>query len=84
LADQLHVGTHFESPHAILGLVTYIFLFLQATVGVVQFYFPNLVGGVDNGKALYKYHRAAGYTFVLLLFSSTFVSLCVCVRVCAR
>jgi hypothetical protein len=71
LTDERHAGTHFESPHAILGLVTYIFLFLQATVGVVQFYFPNLVGGVDNGKALYKYHRAAGYTFVLLLFSST-------------
>jgi hypothetical protein len=63
-------GTHFESTHARLGLITYIVLLLNATVGIVQFYFPNLVGGVNNGKALYKYHRIAGYTFVLLILSS--------------
>jgi hypothetical protein len=74
MVSYAFAGTHFESPHAILGLLTYIFLLLQATGGVVQFYFPNLVGGEGNGKALYKYHRIAGYTFVLLLLSSACLS----------
>jgi len=63
-----HKGTHFESPHAILGLITYILLILQALVGVTQYFVPQIYGGVDNAKKIYKYHRIAGYTiFVLTL-----------------
>jgi hypothetical protein len=65
-----HNGKHFESPHAILGLITYIALALNATLGHVQYFFPGLVGGVDNGKALYKYHRAIGYTGVVLILAT--------------
>lgn len=52
---------HFESPHAILGLLFYILLFLQALVGFTQYYTPSLYGGVNNAKAIWKYHRASGY-----------------------
>ncbi|KAK3111740.1 hypothetical protein LTR53_012692 [Teratosphaeriaceae sp. CCFEE 6253] len=63
-----HGGTHFVSPHAILGLITYILVLTQALVGVTQYFTPGLYGGVDNARALYKYHRVGGYiTLVLML-----------------
>ncbi|KAJ4347158.1 uncharacterized protein N0V89_011096 [Didymosphaeria variabile] len=52
---------HFESPHAILGLIFYVAILLQAVVGFTQYYTPSLYGGVDQAKAIWKYHRAAGY-----------------------
>lgn len=49
---------HFTSAHGRLGLVTFILIGLQTIVGFVQYWIPTLVlGSVDNGKALYKYHR---------------------------
>lgn len=65
-----HKGVHFESPHAILGLITYIFALLQAIVGITQFFTPGLYGGVDNAKALYKYHRVGGYVTLLLMLAT--------------
>jgi hypothetical protein len=63
-----HPGTHFKSPHAILGLITYCLLFVQATVGFTQYYTPQLYGGVENAKKIYKYHRLFGYIiFVTIL-----------------
>ncbi|EON65485.1 hypothetical protein W97_04723 [Coniosporium apollinis CBS 100218] len=61
-----HNGTHFESPHAILGLITYILILIQAIVGFTQYFVPQLYGGEDNAKAIYKYHRWAGYTIFAL------------------
>jgi predicted ferric reductase len=52
---------HFESPHAIMGMITYVSVILQALIGAAQFFTPGLFGGVDNAKAIYKYHRWAGY-----------------------
>ncbi|KAE8452456.1 hypothetical protein EG329_000358 [Mollisiaceae sp. DMI_Dod_QoI] len=65
-----HNGTHFESPHAILGLTTYIVLAIQAFVGFTQYYTPRLYGGVDNAKSLYKYHRISGYLVLTLLLAT--------------
>ncbi|KAM3080125.1 hypothetical protein ACMFMF_003535 [Clarireedia jacksonii] len=63
-----HNGTHFESGHAILGLITYILLLIQSVVGVTQYFTPSLYGSVANAKSIYKYHRAFGYViFVLML-----------------
>ncbi|KAI0076653.1 hypothetical protein K474DRAFT_1622531, partial [Panus rudis PR-1116 ss-1] len=62
-----HHGNHFESAHARLGLITYILIFLQVTVGMVQFYFPSLVGGEERAKAIYKYHRISGYVIFLFI-----------------
>ncbi|KAK7179523.1 hypothetical protein DPSP01_011959 [Paraphaeosphaeria sporulosa] len=57
---------HFASPHAILGLTFYIAIFLQALVGFTQYYTPSLYGGVDQAKAIYKYHRVSGYVIATL------------------
>lgn len=65
-----HNGVHFESPHAILGLVTYILVILQALVGFTQYFTPGLYGGVENAKALYKYHRVAGYLTLLVMLAT--------------
>ncbi|KAL8942569.1 MAG: hypothetical protein Q9211_001335 [Gyalolechia sp. 1 TL-2023] len=62
--------THFQSPHAILGLVTYILFFLQAAVGIAQYYTPAAFGGVDNAKRVYKYHRMSGYALLTLSFAT--------------
>jgi len=68
LWHKYHSGIgHFESPHAILGVVIYILLLIQAFVGVTQYFFPGLYGGVDNAKALYKYHRITGYSILILI-----------------
>jgi len=36
-----HNGTHFESPHAILGLITYILLGSQSIVGFTAYFTPK-------------------------------------------
>ena len=66
-----HPETRFTSAHGIMGLVTYILMFSQALVGFAQFWTPSLVfGSVEKGKALYKYHRASGYTIMLLALAT--------------
>ncbi|PVH80248.1 hypothetical protein DL98DRAFT_571977 [Cadophora sp. DSE1049] len=65
-----HNGTHFESPHAILGLITYILLGIQALVGFTAYYVPQLYGSVDNAKSLYKWHRLSGYLVLTLLLAT--------------
>jgi hypothetical protein len=58
---------HFVSPHGILGLITIITIALQALVGVIQFFVPvTVLGSVDAGKRIYKYHRWSGYVLLLL------------------
>ncbi|EMC96004.1 hypothetical protein BAUCODRAFT_34772 [Baudoinia panamericana UAMH 10762] len=65
-----HHGAHFQSVHAILGLITYILVAMQALVGITQFFTPGLYGSVDNAKALYKYHRACGYLTLLVMLAT--------------
>jgi hypothetical protein len=57
---------HFESPHAILGLVFYLSLLLQALIGFTQYFTPGVYGGVENAKKVYKYHRMLGYAIATL------------------
>jgi Eukaryotic cytochrome b561 len=61
---------HFESPHSILGLITYILILLQVAGGVTQFFYPQLYGSVEKAKKVYKYHRMSGYV-IIGLFGAT-------------
>ncbi|CAL3963250.1 unnamed protein product [Diplocarpon coronariae] len=65
-----HGGIHFVSAHAILGLVTYILLGIQALVGFTAYYVPQLYGSVENAKSLYKWHRLSGYLVLTLLLAT--------------
>ncbi|KAF2640203.1 hypothetical protein P280DRAFT_428028 [Massarina eburnea CBS 473.64] len=57
---------HFESPHAILGLLFYLLIVVQALVGFTQYYTPSLYGGVEKAKSIWKYHRSSGYLVLTL------------------
>jgi Eukaryotic cytochrome b561 len=61
---------HFESPHAILGFITYLLLIIQAFIGFTQYFVPSLYGGVDKAKKIYKYHRVAGYSVFTLALAT--------------
>ncbi|KAF7595840.1 hypothetical protein BBP40_004652 [Aspergillus hancockii] len=66
---EVNKGNHarFTSPHGVMGLITYILIILQASGGVIQYFIPvKVLGSVDNGKKLYKYHRLSGYVLLLL------------------
>ncbi|KAF3491205.1 putative Cytochrome b561 [Arthroderma uncinatum] len=64
---ESHPETRFSSVHGVLGLITYIIIFLQAAVGVAQYFFPEEVfGSVENGKKIYKWHRVSGYVLFVL------------------
>jgi hypothetical protein len=65
-----HGGVHFESPHAILGLITYILLAIQATVGFTAYFLPKLYGSVDQAKSLYKWHRLSGYVVLTVMLAT--------------
>lgn len=52
-----HPDQRFKSNHGIIGIVTFGLICIQALVGFAQYWAPALVGGTENGKALYKYHR---------------------------
>ncbi|EME42189.1 hypothetical protein DOTSEDRAFT_73118 [Dothistroma septosporum NZE10] len=65
-----HKGTHFESPHAILGLTTYILVLLQAVVGITQYFLPGLYGGEEQAKSVWKYHRAGGYVTAVVMLAT--------------
>ena len=43
---------------------------MQALVGITQYYFPGLYGGVENAKKVYKYHRMSGYVLLVLGFAT--------------
>jgi Eukaryotic cytochrome b561 len=49
-----------------MGIIFYILVVLQATVGFTAYFLPQVYGGVDNAKALYKYHRWSGYVLFTL------------------
>ncbi|KAF2402423.1 hypothetical protein EJ06DRAFT_338473 [Trichodelitschia bisporula] len=57
---------HFESPHSILGIITYLSIFIQGTVGFTQYFVPQVYGGVENAKKVYKFHRIGGYVIYTL------------------
>jgi hypothetical protein len=53
-----------------MGLITYIFLIFQATIGFTQYFTPQIYGSVSNAKKLYKYHRVSGYIILVLLLTT--------------
>ena len=65
-----HGGTHIESPHANLGLITNILVFIQVTVGITQLYVTWKYGGVENAKRIYKWHRISGYIVLLMMLAT--------------
>lgn len=68
-----HHIPHFESLHSKFGAATYTFIVLQALVGFTQFFVPQIYGGEENAKKVYKYHRTFGYAVILPLLLATVI-----------
>ncbi|KAI1630015.1 hypothetical protein EDD37DRAFT_77786 [Exophiala viscosa] len=64
-----HPETRFQSVHGKMGLVAYIIIFAQWLVGFAQFFVPQVFGGVDNAKSMYKYHRWVGYILTVYILA---------------
>lgn len=39
-------------------------------MGFTQYYVPQLYGGVDKAKAIYKWHRISGYVILTLMLAT--------------
>jgi len=65
-----HDAVHFDSVHGKLGLTTYTLLLIQSTVGFTQYFVPQLYGGVDNAKSIYKWHRLSGYVVLVMMLAT--------------
>jgi hypothetical protein len=39
-------------------------------VGFTQYFVPQLYGGVENAKAIYKWHRMSGYVILVMMLST--------------
>lgn len=65
-----HKAIHFNSVHGKLGLTTYILLSIQSVIGFTQYFVPQLYGGVENAKAIYKWHRMSGYVTLIMMLAT--------------
>lgn len=63
-------GAHFHSVHGYLGVITGVVLLGQYVFGFLMWGVPGVFGGVNNAKALWKYHRISGYALFLLLLAT--------------
>lgn len=65
-----HGAIHFDSIHGKLGLTTYILLSIQALIGFSAYFVPQVFGGVDKAKAMYKWHRLSGYVILAMMLAT--------------
>lgn len=64
---------HFETIHSKFGIATYALIIMQALIGFTQLFIPQIYGGEENAKAMFKYHRTAGYVVVLPMIAVTLI-----------
>lgn len=62
--------SHFHSVHGYLGVLTSVILLVQYVFGFLMWGVPGVFGGIDNAKALWKYHRISGYLLFLLILAT--------------
>lgn len=63
-------GPHFHSVHGCLGTTTAVVLLVQYAFGFLMWGVPGVFGGIDNAKALWRYHRMSGYLVFLLVMAT--------------
>ncbi|KAI6036850.1 hypothetical protein BKA83DRAFT_677766 [Pisolithus microcarpus] len=67
---SLHSAPHFTSWHGTFGIITVVWLLIQALVGGASVWFGGAaLGGGMKAKAVWKYHRLSGY----IVFTMTLV-----------
>lgn len=63
-------GPHFHSVHGYLGVIVSLLLVLQYLVGFTMWATPQLYGGDQKARAVWKYHRYSGYVVLLFLLAT--------------
>lgn len=63
-------GPHFHSVHGYLGVIVSLLLVLQYLVGFTMWATPQLYGGDQKARAVWKYHRYSGYLVLLFLLAT--------------
>ncbi|KLU85341.1 hypothetical protein MAPG_04369 [Magnaporthiopsis poae ATCC 64411] len=61
---------HFKSLHAYLGVGVSVLMLGQYIFGFLMWGVPGVFGGVDQAKAMWKYHRWGGYFIYPLLLAT--------------
>ncbi|KAJ9125796.1 hypothetical protein QFC24_002580 [Naganishia onofrii] len=61
----LHHGAHFQSVHAKLGLVTIVWMVIQALAGALAHHFAPTYG--QKATRFYSVHRVSGYLLIPLI-----------------
>jgi len=61
---------HIQTFHSGIGILTFSFLLIQLTIGLLLVSFPTLFGGNQKSKSFYKWHRVSGYTLLFLLLTT--------------
>lgn len=68
-----HPNSHWISWHGIMGSTVVVWMWVQALVGAATVLFNGaLVGGQNNGKALWKWHRLSGYILLPIILLTLF------------
>ncbi|KAK4180319.1 eukaryotic cytochrome b561-domain-containing protein [Triangularia setosa] len=62
---------HFHSVHAYLGVTTVSLLLVQYIFGFTIYITPQVWGGEEKAKKLWKWHRYIGYGVLVLLLITT-------------
>ncbi|KAL4074654.1 hypothetical protein V8B97DRAFT_1729174 [Scleroderma yunnanense] len=67
-----HSAPHFTSWHGTCGIITVVWLIIQATFGAASVWYGGAaLGGGMKAKSLWKYHRLSGYILLpLALFTA--------------
>lgn len=47
-------------------------MLIQLVFGTLLVYVPSLVGGIQNAKLMYKYHRISGYILLVFLWMTAY------------
>ncbi|KAL1916267.1 uncharacterized protein VTP21DRAFT_5884 [Calcarisporiella thermophila] len=61
---------HFQSLHSWFGVATLSYIVCQSLVGVSMVYFPNVFGGVQKARGMWRFHRMSGYAMLFLAWTT--------------
>ncbi|KZT53208.1 hypothetical protein CALCODRAFT_440440 [Calocera cornea HHB12733] len=70
-----HSAPHITTWHASFGLVSYIWLWVQSTIGAASVWWKGVAfGGEVKAKRMWKWHRISGYAMLLWMMATVFLA----------
>ncbi|EJU03005.1 hypothetical protein DACRYDRAFT_21368 [Dacryopinax primogenitus] len=70
-----HSAPHLISWHAVFGLIAYLWLIVQSSIGAATVWFNGRAfGGETKAKRVWKYHRLSGYMLTLWMLTTAWLA----------